>query len=129
MRKTNNQPPLRAKRSNLSFKADRLLRRSAPRNDIPEHISRQLQVYPAFYQKVWKACGEIPRGETRTYGWIARKIGNPNAARVVGRALGANPFAPTIPCHRVVGADGSLTGYSGPGGLARKKRLLEQEKS
>ena len=88
-----------------------------------------MKAYPPFYQKVWKACAEIPKGETRTYGWIAKKIGHPKAARAVGRALGANPCAPAIPCHRVIGADGQLTGYSGPGGIRQKRRLLEKEKS
>jgi len=96
--------------------------------NIPTDIEHKMKSYSPFYQKVWKACAEIPRGETRSYGWIAHKIGHPHAARAVGRALGANPFAPTIPCHRVVGASGDLTGYSGPGGLRRKKRLLDQEK-
>jgi methylated-DNA-[protein]-cysteine S-methyltransferase len=73
------------------------------------------------------ACAEIPKGETRTYGWIAKKIGQPKAARAVGRALGANPFAPTIPCHRVVGANGKLTGYSGPGGISQKRKMLLKE--
>ncbi|MBI4057003.1 MAG: MGMT family protein [Elusimicrobia bacterium] len=86
-----------------------------------------MKKYPAFYQKVWKACAQIPKGETRTYGWIARKIGNPKAARAVGGALGRNPFAPTIPCHRVIRSDGHLGGYSGPGGLIRKKKLLLSE--
>ncbi len=87
----------------------------------------KIRSYPAFYQKVWKACAQIPKGETRTYGWIAKKIGHPKAARAVGQALGANPFAPTIPCHRVVGANGSMTGYSGPGGVRQKRRMLERE--
>jgi len=83
--------------------------------------------YSPFCRAVWRACAEIPPGETRTYGWIARKIGKPRATRAVGRALAANPFAPAIPCHRVVAADGSLGGYSGPGGVAAKKRILLRE--
>jgi len=96
---------------------------------IPRDVLQKMKTYPSFYQKVWTACAQIPRGETRTYGWIAQRIGQPRAARAVGRALGANPFAPRIPCHRVVGASGHLTGYSGPGGLRQKKRLLDKEKS
>ena len=96
---------------------------------IPAPIARKMKSYPPFSQKVWTACAEIPKGETRTYGWIAKKIGHPKAARAVGRALGANPFAPVIPCHRVVGADGRLTGYSGPGGLPQKRRLLLRERA
>ena len=99
-----------------------------PTTKIPSKILRRFGTYSPFYQSVWKACAQIPKGETRTYGWIAVKIGRPKAARAVGRALGANPFAPTIPCHRVIGANGQLTGYSGPGGLAQKRRLLEKEK-
>lgn len=86
-----------------------------------------MKTYPAFYQSVWKACSSIPKGQVRTYGWIARKIGKPGAARAVGMALGKNPFAPRVPCHRVVGADGRLTGYSGAGGIAKKRLLLKAE--
>ena len=90
-------------------------------------LASKMKSYPAFYQKVWKACAEIPRGEVRSYGWIAKAIGHPGAARAVGQALAANPFAPEIPCHRVVAASGALTGYSGRGGLQRKKALLLKE--
>ncbi len=94
---------------------------------IPADIREKMKAYSAFYQAVWKACAEIPAGQVRTYGWIARRIGRPNAARAVGQALGKNPFAPTIPCHRVVGADGRMTGYSGTGGIETKKKLLRRE--
>lgn len=94
---------------------------------IPREMLERMKHYSPFYQAVWKACAEIPVGQVRTYGWIARRIGKPSAARAVGRALGRNPFAPTIPCHRVVGADGKMTGYSGKGGIAAKKRLLKKE--
>ena len=96
---------------------------------LPQRILRRMKDYPPFSQAVWKTCAQIPRGETRTYGWIARRIGRPGAARAVGQALGKNPFAPAVPCHRVVGADGSLTGFSAPGGLAAKRRLLERERA
>jgi len=86
-----------------------------------------MKAYPLFYQLVWRACLNIPEGETRTYGWIAKKIGRPKAARAVGRALAANPFAPRVPCHRVIRADGSLGGYSGRGGIKRKRALLRRE--
>lgn len=95
---------------------------------IPASISEKMKNYPSFSQAVWRACAEIPKGETRTYGWIAERIGRLGSARAVGRALGANPFAPVIPCHRVVRSDGSLGGYSARGGLKTKHRLLEQEK-
>ena len=83
--------------------------------------------YPPFYQAVWRLVTTIPTGETRTYGWVARRLGRPGAARAVGRALAANPFAPRIPCHRVVKADGSLGGYSARGGVASKRLRLLRE--
>ena len=86
-----------------------------------------MRKYPEFYQKVWRACAEIPKGQVRTYGWIARRIKKPKAARAVGQALGKNPFAPAIPCHRVVGSDGRLTGYSAAGGVAAKRKMLIRE--
>jgi methylated-DNA-[protein]-cysteine S-methyltransferase len=95
---------------------------------IPGAISEKMKKYSSFSQSVWRACAEIPKGETRTYGWIAKRIGQPGSARAVGRALGANPFAPVIPCHRVVLSDGSLGGYSARGGIKAKQRLLKQEK-
>lgn len=80
-----------------------------------------------FAQQVWDALREIPAGETRNYGEIARRIGRPDAVRAVARANGANQIALIIPCHRVIGADGSLTGYGG--GLWRKQRLIEIERN
>ncbi len=94
---------------------------------LPKKIIAAMKTYSPFYQAVWKACAEIPKGQVRTYGWIAQRIGKPKSARAVGRALGKNPFAPTVPCHRVVGADGRLTGYSGAGGIAQKRGLLTAE--
>lgn len=81
-----------------------------------------------FQKKVWAALCEIPYGETRTYGQIAEKVGNPKASRAVGMANHNNPIMIVIPCHRVIGANGSLTGYAG--GLSVKQQLLdlEQEK-
>ena len=78
-----------------------------------------------FQLKVWKALLEIPYGETRSYGQIASAIGNPRASRAVGLANHDNPLAIAIPCHRVIGADGSLTGYGG--GVPRKRWLLAHE--
>jgi methylated-DNA-[protein]-cysteine S-methyltransferase len=78
-----------------------------------------------FQMAVWHELQKIPYGETRTYGEIARSIGKPGAARAVGMANHENPVAIVIPCHRVVGSDGSLTGYAG--GLDLKKKLLEIE--
>ncbi len=78
-----------------------------------------------FQQQVWQRLLAIPAGMLITYGEIARQIGRPNAARAVGAAVGRNPLAIIVPCHRVVGADGSLTGYAA--GLPRKKALLVLE--
>jgi methylated-DNA-[protein]-cysteine S-methyltransferase len=94
---------------------------------VPNSILKKMKMYPAFQQKVWRACAEIPAGETRTYGWIATKIGLPSAARAVGTALGKNPFAPIIPCHRVLRSDGSMGGYSAPGGIQKKLEMLREE--
>jgi methylated-DNA-[protein]-cysteine S-methyltransferase len=79
----------------------------------------------AFQQRVWEQIDAIPYGETTTYGTIARTLGDVGLARRVGRAVGRNPLSLVVPCHRVVGADGSLTGYAG--GLERKRFLLELE--
>ncbi|MDN6180953.1 MAG: methylated-DNA--[protein]-cysteine S-methyltransferase [Halomonas subglaciescola] len=78
-----------------------------------------------FQQSVWGALGDIPYGETRSYGNIAEALGKPTASRAVGMANGKNPLAIIVPCHRVVGANGRLTGYSG--GLNRKEWLLAHE--
>jgi len=79
----------------------------------------------AFTERVWDLLALIPYGTTTTYGAIARELGNPGLAQRVGQAVGHNPVSILIPCHRVIGADGSLTGYAG--GLDRKARLLALE--
>jgi AraC family transcriptional regulator of adaptative response/methylated-DNA-[protein]-cysteine methyltransferase len=89
--------------------------------DVPLDI-----VGTAFQWKVWKALTEIPAGETRTYGEIARQIGAPQSARAVGRACATNQAAVVIPCHRAVGSSGAMTGYRW--GVARKERLLAEER-
>jgi methylated-DNA-[protein]-cysteine S-methyltransferase len=80
---------------------------------------------PIFHQRVWRELCNIPYGETISYGELARRIGSPNAFRAVGRANGANPIPIVIPCHRVIGSNGKLTGYGG--GLPRKEFLLALE--
>jgi len=78
-----------------------------------------------FQQRVWAALRRIPIGQTTSYGQLAARLGCPNAARAVGLANGRNPVAIIVPCHRVIGADGSLTGYAG--GIERKRWLLAHE--
>ena len=79
----------------------------------------------AFQHEVWEALREIPYGKTSTYGQIAARIGRPRAVRAVGHAIGQNPISIIVPCHRVIGKDGTLTGFAG--GLPAKARLLERE--
>jgi O-6-methylguanine DNA methyltransferase len=79
-----------------------------------------------FERRVWTALCDIPLGETTTYGSIARQVGSPTASRAVGMANGANPIAIIVPCHRVIGANGTLTGYGG--GLDRKSWLINHER-
>ncbi|MEO8065750.1 MAG: MGMT family protein [Candidatus Doudnabacteria bacterium] len=83
--------------------------------------------YTPFQQKVYKAILKIPKGQVWTYGQLASKIGNPSAARAVGNALAGNQDAPYIPCHRVIGSDGAMHGYSAPGGVKRKIMMLKKE--
>lgn len=80
-----------------------------------------------FQQTVWKALRTIPAGQTKSYGSIAGQIGKPSASRAVGLANGRNPISLVIPCHRVIGTNGKLTGYGG--GLDRKKWLLDHERA
>ncbi len=82
---------------------------------------------PAFQQQVYAVARAIPPGEVLTYGEVARRIGDPGAARAVGQALGHNPFAPIVPCHRVLAAGGRSGGFSADGGARTKLRLLEIE--
>jgi methylated-DNA-[protein]-cysteine S-methyltransferase len=116
--------------------------RDAVRDDAAiAHVARQLAEYAAgerrvfdltlaprgsaFQQQVWAALQQIPFGQTRSYGELALALGDPGLARAVGRANATNPIWLVIPCHRVIGADGSLTGYAG--GLALKAALLRFE--
>ena len=80
-----------------------------------------------FQVKVWSYLRKIPRGRLKTYSQVAKAIGKPYAIRAVANAIGKNPYAPKIPCHRVIRSDGSLGGYSGKGGLKTKKFLLKKE--
>jgi methylated-DNA-[protein]-cysteine S-methyltransferase len=80
-----------------------------------------------FQVSVWKELLKIPRGKTKTYKEIALAIGKPNSSRAVANACAQNPYAPQVPCHRVVRSDGSLGGYSADGGMERKRELLDME--
>ena len=80
-----------------------------------------------FQQKVWAALQTIPRGEVRTYTDIAVQIGHPSSARAVANACAKNPYAPEVPCHRVIRSDGSIGGYSAEGGSEKKRAMLREE--
>ncbi|QBF26412.1 methylated-DNA--[protein]-cysteine S-methyltransferase [Pseudomonas tructae] len=121
------------------FGADVQLRETAGLADLAEAVqaycSGQLQAFDSvplaaggtpFQQRVWAALRAIPAGSTRSYGQIAAALGNPAAARAVGLANALNPVSLAIPCHRLVGSSGALTGYGG--GLERKRWLLEHER-
>jgi methylated-DNA-[protein]-cysteine S-methyltransferase len=117
-------------------------RTPADENALLREVIRQLSAYFAgktesfdlplapegtpFQLNVWHHLGEIPYGETISYGELARRIGNPNASRAVGLANGSNPIPIVIPCHRVIGSNGKLTGYGG--GLPIKEKLLALER-
>ena len=95
-----------------------------------ERVDFDLPLVPAgtpFQRKVWMALRDIPYGRTTSYGEIATELGQPTASRAVGLANGRNPLAVIVPCHRVIGANGSLTGFGG--GLERKRWLLEHERA
>jgi O-6-methylguanine DNA methyltransferase len=92
-------------------------------------ISLDMTDIPPFHRKVYEAARDIPPGRTVTYGGIATEIGSPRSARAVGQALGRNPFAIVVPCHRVVAAGGGTGGFSASGGVATKMRLLDMEKA
>ena len=121
--------------------AERVDREAKENPAALENVRRQVAEYSAgkrrtfdfellpdgadFEQQVWKALSDIPFGRTVSYGAIAKSIGQPGAARAVGAANNANPIALIVPCHRVIGSDGSLTGFGG--GLPLKRKLLEHE--
>lgn len=127
--------------TSLLFEASQPVGRHAPDAPILQEAVRQLGEYfagartafdlpmaPAgtpFQQEVWRALGAIRFGETASYADIARVVGRPKAVRAVGAANGRNPLAIVVPCHRVIGSNGTLTGYAG--GLERKRWLLSHE--
>lgn len=118
--------------------------RAAPDNPVLQQATAQIQAYfngqrsdfdlpldlahgTVFQRSVWQALLSIPPGTTRTYGELAQQLGNANASRAVGGAVGRNPISIVVPCHRVVGTGGHMTGYAG--GLPRKQALLQLEKA
>jgi methylated-DNA-[protein]-cysteine S-methyltransferase len=97
-------------------------------NDL-QSVEIDMSRLPAFNQQVYAIARAIPPGRTRTYGEIANELGDPLLARAVGQALGANPFPIVVPCHRVMAAGGKSGGFSAPGGLVTKLKLLEIERA
>jgi methylated-DNA-[protein]-cysteine S-methyltransferase len=103
------------------------------RRELAEYLAGERTIFElptstagdGFQQRVWKLIDAIPYGETSTYGELARELGDPSLARAVGSAVGRNPLSVIVPCHRVIGKDGKLTGYAG--GLERKRWLLDLE--
>lgn len=94
-----------------------------------EDIPLDLEAAPEFHRRVYEVARTIPPGQTMTYGEIARCLGVPHESREVGQALGRNPVAIIVPCHRVLGADGKMGGFSAGGGVATKRRILEIERA
>ncbi len=99
------------------------------RADDLSGIRLDMERLPAFHRRVYEFARTIPPGRTSTYGAVAERLGDPTAARAVGQVLGANPFAIIVPCHRVLAAGGRSGGFSAPGGVDTKRRLLEIEQA
>jgi len=93
------------------------------------HIVLDMDGVPPFHQRVYALARQLAPGQTTTYGDIARQLGEPGAARAVGQALGANPFAPVVPCHRILAAGSGSGGFSANGGVATKLRMLLIERA
>jgi len=120
--------PVRSKQQragSLPYNLKRQLQRYAAGKPVRWNIPIDLSSGTIFQRKVWRVLAKIPWGETRSYGWVAQKVGKPKASRAVGTACGANPVPVIIPCHRVIAGDGSLGGFGG--GLPMKRRLLAVE--
>jgi methylated-DNA-[protein]-cysteine S-methyltransferase len=92
-------------------------------------IPLEMEGVPPFHQRVYEITRAIPPGRTLTYGEVAQQLGDPGAARAVGQALGHNPFAPVVPCHRVLAARSGAGGFSAEGGVATKLRMLQIEQA
>lgn len=111
--------------SALAPYVEQIVEYSAGRRDAFE-LPLDIPPSTPFHRQVWEALLQIPRGETRSYTWVAEQVGRPRAVRAVGQAVGANPIPLVLPCHRVLRSDGSLGGFGG--GLELKQRLLELER-
>lgn len=100
------------------------------RGDLQEftRVPIDLSSTPPFHKKVYEAIRAIPTGETITYGEVAKRAGSPHAARAIGQAMAKNPIPLIVPCHRVMGANNKLTGFTAPGGIATKERMLHLER-
>jgi methylated-DNA-[protein]-cysteine S-methyltransferase len=114
--------------SSLTRTAAELLSRYFAGERVSFDLPVAMDGFTPFQQRVYRAVMKIPFGEVMSYGGIARMIGQPEAARGIGGAMARNPLPIIIPCHRVVGSSGKLTGYSAPGGIASKSWLLEMER-
>jgi methylated-DNA-[protein]-cysteine S-methyltransferase len=106
-------------------RSENALRRYFAGESVVFDLPLDLDSGTAFQQAVWRALLQIPRGATTSYGALSARLGQPSAVRAVGGAVGRNPLSIIVPCHRVLGANGSLTGYAG--GLERKVALLQLE--
>jgi methylated-DNA-[protein]-cysteine S-methyltransferase len=106
---------------------DAITRLLAGEPDDLAAIELDLDGVPDFHRRVYDVARAIPPGETRSYGDVAKALGEPGAAQAVGRALGRNPVPILVPCHRVLAANGALHGFSAPGGLETKRRMLAIE--
>jgi methylated-DNA-[protein]-cysteine S-methyltransferase len=113
--------------SPLTEKAAGLLERYFSGEPVAFELPMDLRGCTGFQQLVYHKVREIPYGSTKSYGGIARMVDRPGAARGVGAAMARNPLPIVIPCHRVIGVTGKMTGYSAPGGVERKRVLLEME--
>jgi methylated-DNA-[protein]-cysteine S-methyltransferase len=119
-------PSKRQRTASLPYNLKRQLQRYADGKPVRWNVPVDLSSGTSFQQKVWRVLTTIPRGETRSYGWVAQQVGKPRASRAVGAACGANPVPVIVPCHRVIAGDGSLGGFGG--GLPMKRRLLALER-
>lgn len=120
-------PPVHVQEAMAAVAA--LLEGNPPHPTDLSHLALDMDGVPPFHQRVYALARQIPPGKTITYGELASQLGEPGAARAVGQALGANPFAPVVPCHRILAADGRSGGFSANGGVSTKLRMLLTERA